>query len=280
MKRIIATDLDGTLFYPKRLVAMISERNKAFIRDYIDGGGKVIIVSGRNHFFSRKVVEKLDRPVDIISCNSAYISCGDKVIRETFLPKLRMQEILAEINRDYDPSGYLMMSKNQNLVTYDRHKSHVKNIGHRFYYFTQGVYREPYVYSNEIFEEEMEKGEVYKLMIYFGLSKKAQRRAKEVNKTLREKYPEIESSWIGMFIEITPRGCNKAEGIKFYLDYLKTSYDDVVVVGDSGNDISMFTTFEHSFCMRHAHMSVRKYARYTIRHFSDLKKYLQEECES
>ncbi|MFA7068728.1 MAG: Cof-type HAD-IIB family hydrolase [Acidaminococcaceae bacterium] len=277
MKKIIATDLDGTLFYPKRLVAMISDRNKTFIRNFIDEGGKVIIVSGRNHFFSHKVVEKIARPVDVISCNSAYISCDNKIIREAFLPKHRMRQIIEEINRDYDPNGYLLMSKEQNLVTYDRHKSHIKNVANRFYYLIQGVYREPYVYSDLVFEQEMEKGQVYKLMIYFGLSKKAQKRAKEVNKQLREKYPEIEASWIGMFIEITPRGCSKAEGIKFYLDYLKRSHEDVVVVGDSGNDISMFTTFEHSFCMKHAHKSVRKYAKHCIRHFSDLERYVKEE---
>ncbi|MDY0345397.1 MAG: HAD family hydrolase [Bacilli bacterium] len=277
MKKIIATDLDGTLFYPKRRVAMISNRNMNFIRNYIDEGGKVIIVSGRNYFFSNKVVEKIDRPVDVISCNSAYISCDGQIIRELFLPKLRMQQIIEEINRDYDPHGYLLMSKNQNLVTHDRHKSKIKNIVNRLYYLTQGAYREPYIYSDEIFYEELEKGQVYKLMIYFGLCKKAQKRAKEVNKKLREKYPEIEASWIGMFIEITPRGCSKAEGIKFYLDYLKRSHEDVVVVGDSGNDISMFTTFEHSFCMKHAPKSVQKYAKHCIRHFSDVEQFVKEE---
>jgi len=277
MKKIIATDLDGTLFYPKRLVAMISDRNKTFVRDYIDSGGKVIIVSGRNHFFATKVVEKIQRPLDIISCNSAYISCDNKVIREVFLPKDRMLEIIEDINRDYDPAGYLLMSKDQNLVTYDRHRSHIKNIGNRVYYLMQGAYREPYINDKATFDEEMAKGQVYKLMVYFGLSKKSQKRAREANKQLREKYPEIEASWIGMFIEITPQGCSKAEGIKFYLDYLKRSYDDVMVVGDSGNDISMFTTFEHSFCMKHAHQSVRKYAKHGIRHFSDLENYVKED---
>ncbi|HPY37936.1 MAG TPA: HAD family hydrolase [Bacilli bacterium] len=277
MKKIIATDLDGTLFYPKRRVRMISSRNKAFIRQYIDEGGKVIIVSGRNYFFSHKVVSVIDRPVDVLSCNSAYISCDGKIIRELFLPAERMSQILEEINRDYDPHGYLIMSKNQNLVTYDRYKSKLKNLANRFYYMIQGAYREPYVNSQEVFYDELSKGQVYKLMIYFGLSKKAQKIAKEVNKELREKYPEIEASWIGMFIEITPRGCTKADGIKFYLDYLKRSYQDVVVVGDSGNDISMFTAFEHSFCMEHAHKSVQKYAKHCIRHFSDLEQYVREE---
>ncbi|HOC80553.1 MAG TPA: HAD hydrolase family protein, partial [Bacilli bacterium] len=94
MKKIIATDLDGTLFYPKRRVRMISSRNKDFIRKYIDEGGKVIIVSGRNYFFSHKVVSVIDRPVDVLSCNSAYISCDGQIIRELFLPSARIMQIL------------------------------------------------------------------------------------------------------------------------------------------------------------------------------------------
>lgn len=277
MKKIIATDLDGTLFYPKRRVMMISRSNKNFVRKYIDGGGKVIIVSGRNHFFTAKVVERINRPIDVIGCNSAYIYSGGKTIRELFLPSERMKQIIDEINRDFDPRGYLLMSKNHNLVTADRHRKFITNLGHRVYYFTQGVYREPFINSEYIFNEEINNGEVYKIMIFFGISRKAVKKAKEVNKALRERYPEIEASWVNSFIEITPQGCSKAEGLKFYLKHLNRSHDDLVVVGDSGNDISMFQTFEHSFCMKHAPQSVQKYAKHKLCHFHDLEKFLTKE---
>ena len=277
MKKIIATDLDGTLFYPKRRMTMISSKNLKFVQNYIDQGGKVIIVSGRNHYFTAKVVERINRPVDVIGCNSAFIHSDCKIVREEFLPTNRIKEIMDEINRDFDPVGYFLMSKNHTLVTYDRHRKFFNNIGHRFYYFTQGVYREPFINSEYIFNEEINHGEVHKIMMFFGISKKAVKRAKEVNKQLREKYSEIETSWVRSFIEITPKGCNKAEGLKFYLNHLNKSNDDLVVVGDSGNDISMFQAFEHSFCMKHAPQSVQKYAKNIIRHFHDLEKFLIKE---
>lgn len=58
MPKILATDLDGTLFYPKRRITMISKRNLKFIRDFVDNGNKLLIVSGRNVKFAKKVEKK------------------------------------------------------------------------------------------------------------------------------------------------------------------------------------------------------------------------------
>jgi hypothetical protein len=63
---------------------------------------------------------------------------------------------------------------------------------------------------------------------------------------LRLRYPEAEFSWVEQCIEITPKGCSKSEGIAFYLDYNHLSRDNVLVIGDSGNDISMFEAFKEA----------------------------------
>ena len=46
--KILATDLDGTLFYPKDKKEMICKENLTFIRDFIDQGNKLVIVTGRS----------------------------------------------------------------------------------------------------------------------------------------------------------------------------------------------------------------------------------------
>ena len=82
---------------------------------------------------------------------------------------------------------------------------------------------------------------------------------------LREEFSDVECSWTSIINEITPQNCNKAYGLKFYCDYLKINHEDVYVVGDSGNDISMFNLFhENSYCMAKAYPSVKKYAAHTI----------------
>ena len=55
MIRTIATDLDGTLFYPKRMFRLISTANRQFVRNASEAGKDVILVTGRNLFVPGKV---------------------------------------------------------------------------------------------------------------------------------------------------------------------------------------------------------------------------------
>ena len=66
MAKVLVIDLDGTLFYPKKRVRMISRKNVKFIRRFIDDGNKVVICSGRNLPYAQKVIEKINRPLDVI----------------------------------------------------------------------------------------------------------------------------------------------------------------------------------------------------------------------
>ena len=110
-------------------------------------------------------------------------------------------------------------------------------------------------------------------MIFFGLGKNKGKLSKEINKELREKFPEIESSWSLIVNELTPKGCNKGEGLKRYCKLVNIDPKDLYVVGDSGNDITMFNYFhENSYCMAHAYPSVKKYAKHIIAHVYNLGK--------
>ena len=73
MEKILATDLDGTLFYPKDTKEMIAKPNLFFLQSFIDQGGKVILISGRSHVYCQKTVEKIGRPCATISYNGACI---------------------------------------------------------------------------------------------------------------------------------------------------------------------------------------------------------------
>ena len=85
----------------------------------------------------------------------------------------------------------------------------------------------------------------------------------------------MESSWSNNAIEITNIQCSKGNAILKYICIKGISKEDVYVVGDSGNDISMFKEFkENSFCMSHAHRVVKKYSNNIIDKFVDLKKWL------
>jgi Cof subfamily protein (haloacid dehalogenase superfamily) len=277
MIKVIATDLDGTLFYPKKRMRMVSHGNRKFMNNYLDRGGRIVLVSGRNRYFGHKVMKATGRNLDLIGCNSSFIEIDGRIVKETFFDKQEIISVINDIQKIYKPKGFFLMTKDKNMVLNRKDMTMELFIGYRLYEFYQGVYREPFIQSDEVFAQELEKGQVYKVMFMFGISKKSILRAKEVNKELRNKYPNIESCWIGEFIELSPKGCNKAEGIKFYLDYLKINYDNVMVVGDSGNDISMFQAFENSYCMKKAPDTVSKYANHLINKFSDLQDYVDRD---
>lgn len=275
MTKVIATDLDGTFFYPKRKIGMIPHRSLKFVRNFIHDGGRLLLVTGRSQFFTIHVEEKVGSSLDVIGMNGAYMLIDGEVVEEHFLNPVVLQ-LVEEIKSKFKVKGMMLLSKRYPLLIDGPDMSLARKYGYRFYYWSQGVYAEDYLVSRSLFNSELRGNNVYKLMFYFGLTKSGSDRASEANKYIRAHYGDsLEASWTGGFVEITPTGCSKANGIKKYLKHKGLDENDIVVVGDSGNDISMFNAFyDRSFCMAHASKKVKKYAKHIISRFHDLQAYL------
>ena len=282
MSKILACDLDGTLLYPSKFFRIVPKKNVKFIRKWIDAGNKLVVVSSRGPDFMHRLKEEIERDFDFIAYTSSYIEADGKVIRDVSINAIEMTTILNEIEEKYHPLAYLMDVKGQPLL--------IKNLAvgarllilfYRLYWFFQGKKREPFVLSNWYFDDKLALGNVYKVMVFFGLAKSKSEISKEINKRLREQFKDVESSWTSVVNEITPKDCNKGEGLKYYCDYLKINHDDIIVVGDSGNDISMFNLFhENSYCMAKAYPSVKKYAGHTISRVHKLDKLVLNKGET
>ena len=110
-------------------------------------------------------------------------------------------------------------------------------------------------------------------MIVFGIGSRAKRIAKEANKEIYKLFGnECSSSWANQSIEITPSDCEKSDSISILAKSLGIADENVIVVGDSGNDISMFKKFyDNSYCMSHSPKTIKKYAKTIIRSVLDLK---------
>ena len=277
MAKIIATDLDGTLFYPKKRIRMISPKSVKFIRRFIDDGNRVALVSGRNLNYCFKVQRKINRNVDFLGCNSSFVYIDGKMVKESYFDNDLITRIVKEIAEENQLAAVMVMTREGNFAPRSGHSLFYK-LGYTMWYFFQGILREKFILNDEMFQNAFRNCHIYKVMLMFGISKKNIERAKEVNKNLREKYGDsVEASWSEQVIELSPVGCNKAEGLKYYSDYLKINHDDVYVVGDSGNDISMFKEFhKNSFCMSRSRLSVSKHARHVVKHFWELEKYIEK----
>ena len=274
MAKLLAIDLDGTLFYPKRIKRCICKKNVIFLRKWIDAGNKLVLVTSRSTQFTEKLKDEIQRPVDFINCCSSQIIADDKMVYEKAMPREKLKKILAHIEETYEPIALLMTSENHPcIIKSTRDVSKVYLNFYRLWWWFQFSYREPYIVDNELFEKELNNAKIYKIMTFIGLRKNKTKISKEVNKELREEFDEIESSWTAQVNELTPRGCNKGNGVERYCKLMNINPDNVYVVGDSGNDITMFNKFhEHSYCMKHGHPSARKYAKHVISRVYKLEK--------
>ena len=266
MAKVLATDLDGTLMYPNRFFRCIPRKNVAFVRKWIDAGNKLVIISSRGPGFIKMLEKEIDRDFDYICYTSSLIKANGKIIKDDSIDGETAEKVLNIINNKHRPVAYLMNNNTETLW--------IKNLSgvgsllmliYKIYWIFQGKKREKYILNNRYFDEQVKSGNIYKVMVFFGLSGKNKEISREVNKELRESHPEVESSWSKIVNEITPLNCNKGAGLKYYCDYLNINHDDVYVVGDSGNDITMFNLFqEHSYVMAKAYPSVKKYAKHVI----------------
>ncbi len=276
VNKLICTDLDGTLFYPKSKFRLISSKNLKFLREFIDGGGRLAVVTGRTEHFCKKVRKKINRPIDFLACNGAVINVDGTDIRRRKFDNEKATNFIKKVISEYNPNGVVLFSKDNNMVANKTHMSKRTRIVLDFYYYSQGVYYDKMVLSDQTFWNDLHNGSVYKLMIYFGITKNSQNEAYEANKVFRNEHGnDYECNWVGPFIEITEKDISKGASIKFYCEKVGINFNDVHVVGDSGNDISMFKEFENSYCMKHSKPGIQKYARHIVRRVSDLKTYFE-----
>ena len=281
MDKVLATDLDGTLFYPKKKIGMVSRKNIAFLHRLKEEGDRIVLVSSRSETFLRKVQNRIGMDVDFIGADGSLVVIDGQKVRDEYFVPGELKTLVEELRTDYDPPLFLASSQDMPLIMTKTRVSKFTNLGYFLYQFFQGVYRESWVRSDYVFFREIASGRVNKLMVMIGLSKKKRRRAFEITEDLRKRYPQFDFVWLDQFIEITPRGCSKASGLAFYLDYLGLNRDNVVVVGDSGNDVPMLDAFPtQSYAMAHAPKEVREHAKGVVKRVYELERVLYPSADN
>lgn len=280
MIRAIATDLDGTLFYPKRRFRLISTANRQFIKNASAEGKEIILVTGRNLFVPKKVNKKfaLEQNISVVSCNGARVIYRGEEIYEKPIDKEKALKL------------YHFLSKCKEMKTLmiftNKHHMFVDSSGltplFRFIGWLgmslQGAYFEPFKIGKKktlrMIQDESVK--IYKIMPWFGLGKKGEDTARRVIEEFKKEFKDDFEMWFsGSAVEIMENDINKAESLKKILDICNIKHDEVAVVGDSGNDIPLFENFENSFVMPNAPEEVKQKAKVRLESFADLANYIK-----
>lgn len=265
MIKIIATDLDGTLFIPKRRFSLVEKENRKYIRNFY---GDIVLNSGRRAKFCAKVCNKLKIEHNFIALNGAIIVKNGKTIYSQSMKKNALNNMLTTLEEYYDNFEFLIYDKYDKITCFTTNNPFKTKLKYFKSFFKLGRLCEKITVSNKLVKKYLnDNTEIYKSIIYSN-------NIEDMFSILKEKFSDhFEFFASDHSIEISPIGVNKGEALKYLIKTTQVKNDEVYVVGDSANDISMFENFENSFLVLRKDNHLKIKTKYKIEKFSDLEKY-------
>lgn len=273
MIKLIATDLDGTLFYPKRRLSLISSKNVKFLRDFHEAGGDIVLVSGRSRRMGKLVNRKLKFDTGMLGCCGTYVAEKGDIVVSHPLDRQAIMELYMSARNDFGIIGWMLFDDTDYIKIAPTDMGHMlvlaSTLANRFL----GVYREKYITSETKFIQAVAHRPVYKLMPCFGLNvKKARERGIAAKMAIEQKFPgKFTIAVSPPMIEITTGGVTKASTLLDYIRSKDLTKEEVAVAGDSFNDMSLFETFPNSYAMLSGEESVKEKAKYVVKTVADMR---------
>lgn len=270
MIKCLVSDVDGTLFLDfDPPTGIIETSTIQRIQELTRSGVRFVMASGRDHLTAHYLESKLNVKVDGIGQNGGVVMIDNEVlvsfpIDETLVDALSTlyQKTKHDINILFiDDRGHHVLAKPSGWM-YDIFKSmlHRKEITH--------------LYENGLVQyRETEKHPFVKAVITCNTEEDRDAFTQEMVETLSGyAYDWFYSS--PQYIEIMSKNVNKGTGVLHLAKVLNLKLDEIAVVGDSYNDISMFNVTPHSFAMDHGDAKVRAQANYEVSKVDDVIDYI------
>ena len=220
-------DYDGTLTHG----GVISEKNREYLAKARNAGHKIFLNTGRSKGnMPAHVFDEI--PFDGMICGAGYMEYEGKVLFEEHMPVSVLE------------AGLKYATEKRCRVLYEG----VEN-----------------VYSNEPNEWLLDINKYLPVVDSLRIT----------NMTIGRKLDECDRDIFSLckvvelptYFEVMPKNVGKATGLKFIEDNLGVAHEDIIVFGDSENDIEMLKFAHTSVIMNHAPDFLSEYA--TLRTESD-----------
>ena len=264
MVKVIATDLDGTLLKPKKPLLLIDKENKKYIKKFY---GDIVIVSGRTPKFCAKICSNLKIRHNFIALNGAIIVKEGEIIFSQSMKKTALMRLFEFLKENYKDFELLLFDKYDRIINYSTNtkKTKLKNFKHAIK--NVRLHDKIIVNNDKAIELLKNETEIYKAIVY-------KQNCEDIYNQLKEKFRNhFEFFASSKSIEISPTNISKGASLQYLINTTKLKNDEIYVVGDGVNDISMFNKFQNSFSMESASELVKLRAKNKINKFSDLEKY-------
>ncbi|GAF14432.1 hydrolase, HAD superfamily [Bacillus sp. JCM 19046] len=263
--KALVTDMDGTLLNEAREV---SPRNVEALKQLQQEGKPVFIATGRDYYEARLPLKKAELTVPIISANGAQIhDANGRLLKQEPLMQEQVKAIMTILRKHaiyfevYGADAVYSDNVEQGLaVVVDVLKSTGASLTkdemlhHAKERFELGA-----VKQIESYERLLEQNETILKLLAFTLdSHKLTEAKKEIS---RFDLVSVSSSAADN-LEITHTNAQKGEALQWLCDLHGIPVQEVVAIGDNGNDLSMFAKTPLSVAMANAPQFIKEQAVY------------------
>lgn len=218
--KLIAADMDGTLLDGN---AELSDYNAEILKALIKNGIEIIFATGRPFESVKKFKDAINNDNCLIICNGAAVADTNG----KFLYTKSMDENSSKMIID-------LFNENKDGICLNIYSDGKYYISEEEFYFKKYIEREGI--KNIIVG--LEKIEVFEFVkvLFLGEHEKLLTLQENINKSIQNadavfSHPE--------FLEIIPKGVNKAHALKWLCDKKKIDYKNIMVFGDNYNDLDM-----------------------------------------
>ncbi|WP_018963681.1 Cof-type HAD-IIB family hydrolase [Coprothermobacter platensis] len=251
MVKLILTDIDGTLVTDDKVLL---EENKQAIKQALDRGVHVTLVTGRHFSYAKPVIQGLGLDVPVVLQNGAFIykPLSEEIIRQVYLSQSIASHLVKESrkrNLFYFVSSDFI-KENDMLVDKDYvgpYEVYLKRNGYR-------VNRVPDVL--QVLPQDVVE------VAFFGPEEKVLDVLDAVDNLYKE--ASVVKSLLkeaGPFYEVYGPNVGKEQSLSFLCDYFHVTPDEVMYIGDAYNDVDIMSKVGYPVAMENAVREAKRIAR-------------------
>lgn len=248
MYKLIALDMDGTLLNEEKKV---SERTKKSISDAREQGVTVVLATGRPIEGVSRYLEELD----MLTENDYVLSYNGALVQKTKHKEIVSKVVLKGSDLHYlnDLSKELgvnihAFSEKEGLITtkiskYTEVEANINNIN-----------------IKETDLAKVNKDDVIIKIMMIAEPEILAEAIKKLPKEVYEKYTVVKSA--PFFLEFLNKDANKGTGLELLAKHIGVKREEVIAMGDAGNDIHMIEYAGLGIAMGNAFHEVKEIANY------------------
>ena len=271
MYKIVAIDLDGTML---NSYGIVTENTKNEIKKVIENGTDVIIASGRPVDSIKTIAQEIGSKKYFIAGNGSiiYDIQNQEIIYEKFLSKEKVLEIIKICEENsisyniYTENEILATSLKYNVLYY--HKENLKkeeskktkiNLVKNMYEYVKNADKEKFLKiticdkNSSIFHAIIKKLKDINEIDVLEVSHMSKKVIKQGTEEIPVEY---------FYTEITADKVDKWYAVKFLMEKLELTQDEVMAIGDNLNDKKMIENAGMGIAMKGSTPEIKALAQY------------------